>query len=31
LKSFDMKFPQPAVDIDEIRRKFGAAEAEEKT
>ena len=31
LKSFDMKFPPPAVGIEEIRRKFHAAEAEEKT
>ena len=26
LKSFDMKFPPPAVDIEEIRRKYHAAE-----
>jgi polyphosphate kinase 2 (PPK2 family) len=31
LKLFDMKFLPPAVDIDEIRRKFHAAESEEKT
>jgi PPK2 family polyphosphate:nucleotide phosphotransferase len=31
LKSFDMKFPPPTVDIDEVRRKFHAAEAKEKT
>jgi PPK2 family polyphosphate:nucleotide phosphotransferase len=30
LKSFDMKFPPPAVDIDEIRRKYHAAEAKEQ-
>ncbi len=31
LKSFDMTFPPPTVDIDEIRRKYHAAEAKEKT
>jgi PPK2 family polyphosphate:nucleotide phosphotransferase len=31
LKSFDMKFPPPTVDIDEIRRKYHAAEAKEQT
>ena len=31
LKAFDMKFPPPTVDVDEIRRKFHADEAKEKT
>jgi PPK2 family polyphosphate:nucleotide phosphotransferase len=31
LKSFDMTFPPPAVDLDEIRRKFHAAEAQKGT
>jgi PPK2 family polyphosphate:nucleotide phosphotransferase len=31
LRSFDMKFPPPTVDIEEIRRKYHAAEAKEKT
>lgn len=31
LKSFGMKFPPPTVDIDDIRRKFHADEAKEKT
>jgi PPK2 family polyphosphate:nucleotide phosphotransferase len=31
LKAFDMKFPPPTVDADEIRRKFHADEAKEKT
>jgi PPK2 family polyphosphate:nucleotide phosphotransferase len=31
LKSFDMKFPSPTVDIGEIRREFHAAKAKKKT
>jgi PPK2 family polyphosphate:nucleotide phosphotransferase len=31
LKSFDMKFPPPTVDIEDIRRKYHAAEVKEKT
>ncbi|MFY9738998.1 MAG: polyphosphate kinase 2 family protein [Candidatus Cybelea sp.] len=31
LKSFDMRFPPPAVDIRQTRREFHAAEAKEKT
>jgi PPK2 family polyphosphate:nucleotide phosphotransferase len=31
LKSFRMKFPPPTVDLEEIRRKFYADEAKEKT
>jgi PPK2 family polyphosphate:nucleotide phosphotransferase len=31
LKSFDMKVPPPTVDVDEIRRKFHADEAKEKS
>lgn len=30
LMSFDMKFPKPTVDLDEIRRKYHAAEKDEK-
>jgi len=31
LKSFDMRFPPPTVNIEEIRREFHADEAKEKT
>ena len=30
LESFDMKFPAPAVNIDEIRRQYHAAETDER-